>query len=260
MSSGVKECYDWGVLGCGWLGQAFARHIVSLGGTVWGSARSAASLNSIQHVGATAVPFDAQSGELPSFPPCRNLLVAWPPQVGASATKRAIEQCRTHHTVWTVCISSTSVYPDSPKVYTEGLAERRISPHSGVCVLDIEKATAGPAVSHLRAGGLLGPERPLFRNTSRNKTPDKPLNVVHLDDVIGAIVHCVDRQVSGAVNIVSPIVRSRRACRENAHTTLETTPENVQGQGGKIVSSQRILESGFVFQHPDPKHFPDLTP
>ena len=162
MSSGVKECYDWGVLGCGWLGQAFARHIVSLGGTVWGSARSAASLNSIQHVGATAVPFDAQSGEFPSFPPCRNLLVAWPPQVGASATKRAIEQCRTHHTVWTVCISSTSVYPDSPKVYTEGLAERRISPHSGVCVLDIEKATAGPAVSHLRAGGLLGPERPLY--------------------------------------------------------------------------------------------------
>jgi len=259
MFSSVKECYDWGVLGCGWLGQAFVRHITSAGGTAWGSARSDESLESIVRHGATAVAFNAHSGAFPKFPPCRHLLVAWPPQVGAAETTRAIAQCRTNQTDWTVCISSTSVYPDSPGTYTEALAQRRVSPHSGVCVLDIETATAGPAVSHLRAGGLLGPKRPLFRNPSRAaKNPDKPLNVVHLDDVKSAILHCVEQQLSGAINLVCPIIRTRRECREiKAISPAKDIGSPPELQHSRIVSSQRILESGFVFQHPDPAYFPD---
>ena len=67
MSSSVKECYDWGVLGCGWLGQAFVRHITSAGGTAWGSARSDESLESIVRHGATAVAFMHTAAHSQSF-------------------------------------------------------------------------------------------------------------------------------------------------------------------------------------------------
>ena len=152
MSCSVKECYDWGVLGCGWLGQAFARQILQAGGTVWGSAKSTATLDAIAETGATPVAFDALDSQTVEFPDCKHLLVAWPPSVGHAAAK-VIELGQSNRTEWTVCISSTSVYPEHPGVFTEDLAERRISPHSGICVLDIEMATEGPSVTQLRAGG-----------------------------------------------------------------------------------------------------------
>jgi nucleoside-diphosphate-sugar epimerase len=260
MSYSVKECYEWGVLGCGWLGQAFARQILSDGGTVWGSAKSEESLDAIAQLGAKAVAFDAHANQPIAFPPCHHLLVAWPPKVGPVAAARAIDLCQTEHTKWTVCISSTSVYPDQPDTYTEGRAERRISPHSGVCVLDIERATESPTACHLRAGGLIGPQRPLLRKPRRQTPQDKPLNVVHIDDVIGAIKHAVQHQMTGAFNLVSPIHRTREACAEiDAQISTETPPEFRKAEGARIISSQRLIETGFAFQHPDPAFFPNLT-
>ncbi len=260
MSCSVKECYDWGVLGCGWLGQAFARQILQAGGTVWGSAKSTATLDAIAQTGATAVAFDALDSQTVEFPDCKHLLVAWPPTVGHAAAK-VIELGQSNRTEWTVCISSTSVYPEHPGVFTEDLAERRISPHSGICVLDIEMATEGPSVTQLRAGGLIGPQRPLFRKTNRPVNLDKPLNVVHLEDVISAIGHCANHRIQGPVNLVSPVRRTRLDCQEVAKNAMShTASEASTDQGMRAVSSQRLLDSGFVFQHPDPAFFPNLQP
>lgn len=256
MSLSVKECYEWGILGCGWLGQAFARRILSDGGTVWGSAKSEASLASIAETGAKAVPFDAHADHPIGFPPCQHLLVAWPPKVGAQDAARAIKRCQTEHTLWTVAISSTSVYPKEPAIYTENMAERRISPHSGVCVLDIERATEGPTTAHLRAGGLVGPERPLLR-PRRSAPSDTLLNVIHIDDVIGAIQHTVDHQLSGAFNLVCPKHRTRQECKAIAlGTSTMAQSESPKPHESRLVSSQRLLDTGFSFQHPDPAFFP----
>jgi len=260
MSYSVKECYEWGVLGCGWLGQAFARQILSEGGTVWGSAKSEESLDAIAHLGVKSVAFDAHGNQPVGFPPCRHLLVAWPPNVGPEAAARAIDLCQTEHTTWTVCISSTSVYPNQPDIYTESQAERRISPHSGVCVLDIEQATESPTTCHLRAGGLIGPQRPLLRKPRRQTPQDKPLNVVHIDDVIGAIKHAVQHRMTGAFNLVSPIHRTRRACEEiAARDSTETAKGFHMETEARVISSQRLMETGFAFQHPDPAFYPNPT-
>ena len=251
MAQDVKKDFDWGILGCGWLGTAWGMQCTQRGGTAWGSARRPEALTDLDEKGIHSVTFDSSKEPPPTFPSCKTLLVALPPSAGVDAFKigaNLAAQCD-----WTVLISSTSVYPDDEGEFSESSAIRRVSPHSGMCLLDLEHQFDSAKTSILRAGGLFGPGRHpgQFLRGRPLARPSDPVNMVHLDDVLKAIEHVANTQLAGASNLVAPVLTSREAFYSGAGAVTVNRPSPARA-GGKRILSDRILASGFSFQHPDP--------
>ena len=253
MAQDVKKDFDWGILGCGWLGTAWGLQCTQRGDSVWGSARKPQALTALEQIGIDPILFDSGRDESHAFPACRTLLVALPPSAGLEAFKLGANLAESSD--WTVLISSTSAYPDEDGEFLEGSAIRRVSPHSGMCLLDLEHLFDPEKTSILRAGGLFGPGRhpggflrgrPLARATD-------PVNVVHQDDVLRAIAHVWRTRLAGASNLVAPILTSREAFYAAAGALSVDQPDAARA-GGRRILSDRIIASGFSFQHPDPAH------
>ena len=251
MASDVKKDFNWGILGCGWLGTAWGRQCTSHGNRVWGSARRPEALASLEQVGIHPVPFDSVADEAHHLPKCQTLLIALPPSAGVEAFQRAAQ--RAEASDWTVLISSTSVYPDEDGEYRESDAIRRVSPHSGMCLLDLEHLFNPETTSILRAGGLFGPGRHpgQFLRGRPLTRPSDPVNMVHRTDVLRAIAHVSRTRLAGASNLVAPALTSREAFYAAAGAVTVSPPSPARA-GGRRVLSDRIAASGFSFQHPDP--------
>ena len=251
MARDVKKDFDWGILGCGWLGTAWGLQCTSRGNRVWGSARRPEALASLEHVGIHPVPFDSVGDEADALPPCQTLLIALPPSAGVEAFQRAAQLADASN--WTVLISSTSVYPDEDGEYREPEAIRRVSPHSGMCLLDLEHLFDPNTTSILRAGGLFGPGRHpgQFLRGRPLARPSDPVNVVHLNDVLRAIEHVSRMRLAGASNLVAPVLTSREGFYAAAGAVTANPPSPARADGRRIVSD-RVVASGFSFQHPDP--------
>lgn len=260
MAPDVNKIFDWGILGCGWLGRAWALDRIQAGESVWGSARRTRILSKLESAGIHPVAFDTALETNEVWPRCRLLLVALPPSAGEEAFQKAA--AFSHDCDWTVLISSTSVYPDGDGHHTEDNAVRRISPHSGVCLLDVESHFNAARTTILRAGGLFGPERHpggFLRNRDLIKPAD-PVNMVHLTDVLSAIDHVEQNRIAGPCNLVAPIARSRGDFYGAAGAVTSSSPISVRSEGRRILSD-RLIDSGFAFRHPDPvTTVADMTP
>ena len=250
----VKEYYSFGILGCGWLGRAVASKLRSQNKSSWGSGRSEASWPAIQDAGATPVLFDSSQTVLnqSEWPPCDTLLICCPPSAGMPAFERAASFAR-QHAKWTVLISSTSVYPDEARNMIEGDAIRRLSPHSGACLLDIEQCFESSRTSILRAGGLFGPNRHpgKFLRGKPLARPQDAVNMVHQEDVLRAILFSAENRLEGPHNLVAPRHNTRAAFYHAAGAT-EPPRDNISEPQGRMVLAHKLQEKGFDFLYPNP--------
>ena len=251
MASDANKSYNWGILGCGWLGQALCRALREDQKTCWGTGQSTETLQAIADAGGDAMPWKGDFRAASSWPDTAFLLVALPPSAGELAMDTAATLSR--EVQHTVLISSTSVYPAEPNRYRESDAVRRVSPHSGACLLDIEGKFDPATTTILRAGGLFGPGRhPRGFLRGRPLTnPSETVNMVHQQDVVRAILHAADHRLAGPFNVVSPI----RTSRSTFYAAAGATPQALQEQGlpqGRHILSEALLETGFTFLHPDP--------
>ena len=252
MATDVKECKRWGIIGCGWLGQAFARSVIQRGGSAWGTARSDNQLTAIAETGAGPLRFDMDHAtSMDAWPPSDAMLVALPPSASANTASIASIRRLMDTARWNVVISSTSVYPGAPGTYVESDAIHRVSPHSGIDVLSVEHQWRGPNTTLLRAAGLIGPGRPLFRKGREQGAPDRWLNVVHRDDLIAAIHFCAAGGIQGPINLVAPVRRTLFECGQDHEAAISVNTED------RCISPDRLKEAGFKFVHPDPKSMPD---
>lgn len=256
MALDVKEIFPWGILGCGWLGQGLCADLTQDHIPVWGSARTEKTKAAIAASGGTPISFDTALPilEQSTWPKSKTLLVSWPPSAGATAYQHAVN-CAKTHAEWTILISSTSVYPGEAGTYSENDAVRRVSPHSGECLLDIEGLFDPTRTTILRAGGLFGPHRNP-KHFLRGRAPERlteAVNMVHLDDVVRAIRFSAEHRIPGAFNVVAPKTVTREVFYHAAGALPELKHSQVEPEGRRV-SSQKITDSGFSFQHPDPAH------
>ena len=252
MATDVKECKRWGIIGCGWLGQAFARSVIQRGGSAWGTARSENQLAAIAEIGAQPLRFDTNAAApQDGWPPCDAMLVALPPSASANTASIASIRRLMDTARWNVVISSTSVYPGAPGTYVESDATHRVSPHSGIDVLSVEHQWRGPNTTLLRAAGLIGPKRPLFRKGRGQGAPDRWINLVHIDDVIAAIHFCAAEGIQGPINLAAPARRTLLECGGNGEEAVRINTED------RRISPELLMDAGFNFVHPDPKSMPD---
>lgn len=159
-----------------------------------------------------------------------------------------------------VVFSSTSVYPDEGVVREQDALVSSISPHSGKSLLALEHVfDAAPFEAVvLRFGGLIGEDRhPGLRASKKGwRYPNRRMNVTSLQDAIRACEHALfSSTMSGAYNVVSPdhpTYLDFGKCLVNlkwpsilGHSRDHLAPS------GRSVSSERLMNTGFVFQTSD---------
>ena len=127
----------------------------------------------------------------------------------------------------------------------------------------LRTATENRAVCVLRLGGIYGPGRELLKifgrraGTVMDGDGKSPSNWIHLNDIVGAIDFARQHCLSGIYNLVQDTVLSRRDLLDRLFQAYDldpvtwnpdipdNRPHNVK------VSNQKLKDAGYCFVHPD---------
>ena len=261
------------ILGCGWLGLPLARALVAAGYRVAGSTTSPEQLpvlaaagieGHLLRLGADFGPAE-EARLLQLLTGADTLILNVPPRAAAAGAYPTLLR-PVHRAVATagvrrvLFVSSTSVYPDAPRLMheTDALSTRDAAS-------DVLRAEGhfvpryGQWLSTVvRLGGLIGPGRAPGRFLAgRRGLPqgDAPVNLLHLTDAVG-VLHCIlEQQAWGhTFNVCAADHPPRRDFYPAAATFLGLEPPTFAENGGssKTVDSSRLRQVvPYIFKHDD---------
>ena len=259
------------VLGCGWLGLPLAAELASRGYRVRGSVTHADKLEALADVGVRGHRLELSptpTGDTDGFFNVDTLIITLPPRRREPDVETrypaqiAAALAETPEGTQIILTGSTSVYPDLGRTVTEAdagsNAENSISA-SGRAILAAEKLLRERNGVTLRLAGLYGYDRqPGRRLAGRDVSGgDAPVNLVHRDDVVRAILQVTETNLRGAtLNVCAPQHPTRREVYTQQAERLGLAPPNFIAphmQGYKLVSSEALMTTlGFTFRYPDP--------
>ena len=260
------------ILGCGWLGLELGKNLVKLRHDVKGSVTKHEKLNELRAAGI--VPYSIKTFESGIQGDIRNflsgsqfLIIDIPPGLRKNPdldfvqkVKNLLPHIDRANIKRVLFVSSTSVYADTPdfKTYSEkdktseqDNTARQLAAAEMV-FLDHPKIDA----SVLRFGGLYGPERhPVNVLSGREhiKNANAPVNLVHRDDCIQAILKLINLQKDNQVwNLVTPEHPSKEKyytkIAKLRNLELPEFEENSDSTGKKISSEKIQKELKFQFK------------
>lgn len=248
------------IVGCGWLGLPLAKKLIGPGYHVLGSTSGESRIPLLAAAGIDCHTINFRQVVDAHHPMqnCDVMIVTIPP--GPMEFRQTVHQniagfAAGSGAKFFVYISSTSVYPDRESALSEDDAD--LSTETGK--LETIYNASLNRLCILRFGGLFGPARSpgkFLAGKSGVAKPLAPVNMTHLDDAVDAIISVVTLQKTGVFNVVSPVHPDRKTF----YTTLAKR-ENLQPpqfdeadkSSGKLILSDKILlETNFVFSHPDP--------
>lgn len=252
------------IIGCGWLGLELGKKLVKENFKVKGTTTSKEKLEILKEIGIEGVvlslgpKFDDNWGELLKTDV---VVVCVPPGISPQNPELPLRQIRdaiSHSKCQRVLYTSaTSVYPTASATVTENDAGYIESPHSGAVMLELEDVftdSDGFDTTVLRLAGLVGGER--LPGKKRSGKPVKnggtPMNLVHRDDVIEAIIAVIRQDDFGNVfNVCSDKHPSRKEFYTAVAKRLNLEPplfEDDEKGNYKIVNSDKIKkELSFSF-------------
>ncbi|MBY6188524.1 SDR family oxidoreductase [Marinobacter hydrocarbonoclasticus] len=263
------------IVGCGWLGLSLAQQLQSLGYPVRGSSRNEATLAQLATLGIPgfrlSIDEALESDALDELFDAEVLFANVPPGRTPSALPYAERMKNLAQAAWqkgirkAIFVSSTAVYSSGEAV--DESAPLDPSPRAQQ-MRDAEQAFSdvfGAGLTVLRPAGLVGGERHPGRFLAgRQGLPgaDAPVNLVHRDDVIGAVVRVLEAEAFGEVfNLVAPGHPSRGAFYPRAAIALGLEPPTFSSEpmDVKRVIGDRIAgQLGFHYRYPDPLTMPPL--
>ena len=260
------------VIGCGWLGWPLARTLLAAGVEVRGSATTPEKVAALRADGVAATRLELTPDTSPQAPEladllrgARTLVLTVPPGRGpereqyAGRLRPVAEAAALHGVRHLVFTGSTGVYPDEPRVMTE--ADALAAPDAASPLLRAEAAlsASGVPLTVLRLAGLYGPGRPPGRFLAGREGVGEgsaPVNLVHLDDCIGAIAAVLGGDFAGRTfNICAAGHPLRRDFYPAAARALGLEPPTFAPHegGGKTVGSAAFRAiTGYRFRHDDP--------
>lgn len=273
---------DVSILGCGWMGWPFARHLVDRGVSVRGSTTTTDKLEKLAEDGIKPhlLRLDPElTGEdLRAFFSSEILFLNVPPPKGvddrASQMARQIDAVRSAASggsvEWILFASSTSVYPNVDGRVTEADqppgrpdALRGSRRRTGRALLDAEaRLMDDPSfdTTVIRFAGLYGGDRHPGRflaGRSEVGRPEAPVNLIHRDDCVGLLATLLETECRGEVlNACAGAHPSRRELYTRAAEVLgmETpTFDESDTRSGKVVSAEKVTQlCNYDFRHPNP--------
>jgi nucleoside-diphosphate-sugar epimerase len=272
------------ILGCGDLGSRVAVLLKQSGKPVIGTVRSIARSEALSRQGIKTVIADVLDPEsLRVLPEADRVLYCVGQDRSAGVPMRRVYvdglrnvlECLAGRVGRVVYASSTGVYGPCGGDWIDEDTPTHPTHESGRVVLDAELALKDVAERHglplviLRFAGLYGPGRiPLRGRLDRGEPipgdPERPLNLVHIDDAAAAAVAALDRGKAGRSYLVSddrPL--PRREFYELAAQLLGApeprfvpyapgSPEASREESSKRVRNARLRdELGVSLVHPD---------
>ena len=261
------------VLGCGWLGLPLAHNLLTNGCNVLGTTTSPEQLDSLRADGIEAHLLrlgpdfnDSDEARLLSLLRRTDVLVLnVPPRAAAAGAypsllrpvHHAVAAAGTPHVLF---VSSTSVYPDEPRLLREPDALSTRDAASDVL------RTEGHFVPRygqwqstvVRLGGLIGPGRAPGRFLAgRQNLPNgsAPVNLLHLTDAVGVLSAIIQHDVWGhTLNVCANTHPLRRDFYPAAarHLGLEPPTFLPDEAGGKTIDSSLVRSLvPYDFRHDD---------
>lgn len=262
------------VLGCGWLGLTLARSLVAAGHHVLGTTTSPENLPSLAAAGIEpyllrlGADFGAASEELllHLLRLADVLVLNVPPRAAANGAypsllrpvHRAVAAAGTRHVLF---VSSTSVYPNEPRVMREADAVSTRDAASDVLRAEGHfvprygqwKSTV------VRLGGLIGPDRAPGRFLAGRRElaqGNAPVNLVHLTDAVGVLLAIIEHNAWGhTFNVCAEQHPARRDFYPAAASYLALEPptfKEEKGVSGKTIDSSLVRSLlPYQFQHDD---------
>ncbi|TBW27889.1 SDR family NAD(P)-dependent oxidoreductase [Gramella sp. KN1008] len=259
------------ILGCGWLGLELGKRLRQQNHEVKGSVTRMERMADLRTAGL--IPYSIKlyekgvQGDIRSFlSGAEILIVDIPPGLRKNPETDFVKKIRNlipyiekSYLPRVIYISSTSVYEDREDfpVYTE---EEKTDNSNNTAVqlrnaellfLNNENFKA----SVLRFGGLIGKQRHPVKHLSGRKgikNPEAPINLVHQEDCIAAILKLMEKQKDNSVwNVVYPEHPSKkdyytRIALDKNMAQPEFDQEGVS-RGKKISSEKLIKELDFKF-------------
>lgn len=267
------------IVGLGWLGLPLARALLAEGIEVSGTKTTTDGI-----AAARAVGIDCYHLQLTPELVCdgddlqqlmeeaQALIILLPPsKVNVPAYVNAIEQlvdtAITFQIPRVIFTSSTSVYGNAIGEIDEN-SQRHAETASGQALIEVENwlhALPNISVDILRLAGLVGENRHAGRFLAGKKSlkgATQPVNLVHQDDVIAAILLLLRQPKGGHIyNLCAPQHPQRADFYRQASQSLNLeAPEfctEPAVNAGKIVKGERICqELGFEYQYPNPMQMP----
>lgn len=262
------------VLGCGWLGTALARHLLAAGHPVAGTTTTPAQLPVLTAMGVQShlLQLGADFG-----PPADELLTTLlraadvlvlnvPPRAAAAGAypallrpvHRAVAAAGIGHVLF---VSSTSVYPDAPRLMREADANSNRDAAS-----DVLRAEGHFVPRYgqwrstvVRLGGLIGPGRAPGRFLAGRQDlaqGNAPVNLLHLTDAVGVLAAIIQHGTWGhTFNVAAAGHPLRRDFYPAAADYLGLVPPTFRpetGPTGKTIDSRLVRETlPYAFQHDD---------
>lgn len=262
------------LLGCGWLGTALARHLLAAGHPVVGTTTTPAQLPVLTEIGVQ--PHLLQLGT--EFSPSNYdqltdllrvadvLVLNVPPRTAAAGgypallrpVHRAVAAAGIGHVLF---VSSTSVYPDAPRLMREADACSNRDAAS-----DVLRAEGHFVPRYgqwrstvVRLGGLIGPGRAPGRFLAGRQDlaqGNAPVNLLHLTDAVGVLAAIIEHEVWGhTFNVAAAGHPLRRDFYPAAATYIGLVPPTFRpetGPTGKTIDSSLVRETlPYAFQHDD---------
>jgi len=181
-----------------------------------------------------------------------------------------------------VFTSSTGVYGQNSGITVSETSETEPGRETGQVILEGESLALSTGGIALRLAGIYGPGRSIYLQRILEETatiepewPGRYINQIHLEDIIGAILHLLKAGVSAYAgrifNVVDSTPMTQRECYEGlaAELDLPVPPEapakpGPRGLTNKIVSSAALKATGWEPTYPSYfdglKNDPDLIP
>ncbi|AXF58580.1 SDR family NAD(P)-dependent oxidoreductase [Leclercia sp. W6] len=267
------------IVGLGWLGMPLAMSLQARGWHVTGSKTTADGVEAARMCGIESVELRLEpelvcdADDLDALMNVDALVLTLPARRTGpgetyylQAVQEIVDSALAHHISRIVFTSSTSVYGDVEGAVKENMPRQPVT-SSGRVLKELEDwlhNLPGTQVDILRLAGLVGPGRHPGRFFAGKSAPDGQhgVNLVHLEDVIGAITLLLQAPKGGHIyNICAPSHPTRSTFYPAMARQLGLAPphfHDAPGEGkGKLIDGNRIChELGFEYLFPDPLVMP----
>ena len=264
------------IIGLGWIGLPLAKVLQKKGHTVIGSTTTAEKQSRLIAEGIDAihfslVPFPQGIGFQKLFA-SEVLVLNIPPRSRSTDGKNYLEQLKFLRSMVDqssiqkiIFVSSTGVYPDQNReeIYTE---EEEVTAHNtgNIPLLKGESAFSNfNKVTIVRFGGLLGDDRVpgKYVASRENVNGSSRVNYIYRNDAARMLAWIIENELwNETFNGVAPIHPLRKDVYERNVIDLGIEPPksySKASQGNdRLVSGEKILNTGFTFLNPDPLEFP----
>lgn len=268
------------IVGLGWLGMPLAMALTARGWQVTGSKTSPDGVDAARRCGIEACQLvltpelECEADDLNTLLSVDALVVTLPAsrtvQGGEDymqAVQNVVDTALAYKVPRIIFTSSTSVYGPGPGVMKERspLRPETVAGKTLVALENWLHDLPGTSVDIVRLAGLVGPNRHPGRFLA-GKTDlsdgSHVVNLVHLDDVVEAIVLLLQTPKGGRVyNLCAPKHPTRDSFYPGAAKQLGLTPPQFLTQterdAGKVIDGGKICnELGFEYSYDDPGTMP----